>query len=485
MSVVSPPQSGYPHNSPKTGGLQESKSVVARPAGAVTSQSRRAHLDAPPFDLQAEVRKARDEAAIEWLERRPDQLHEIKQAYPHSSNALETRAAELGHAPGIVAIGPERAVQPPLPEPDNSQPSNSSVGVPSLVEGRAEVIGLQPGPEPANDDCILIDPRTALKALRAGEDVLLLIRMVAQTLSDDRMTTEGALRNECERRGICYGNKHWARLMEAGQGNYWDLLPDGRLFYVGYKRISVRLTQNTDHPALDKPGGKRVWIPVSRRIARKLGHADYTAETWRALLMCAFIATKGADWIVSNHTLANISGAGIRTIQRWKRQLRRAGLLSHKQVEAQTDELDPERIPDRATSYVALEVDYRGKRKATHWRWQLPNAYTAKLVVHAHKGQARKVRGAVNTAIREIASDPPNSSDGGSMIERRYFDDAAAQARYTRRRGTGKANRYTRQGYDHDRNIIIVDQNQVGNVRTYINEFLSLLQGPTWGECAS
>jgi len=449
MLDSTPPKGGHTHSIHRVGGLATDNPALP---GAVDLPIPDRAQDAPPEPPAFQT----DEQALEFLRR--------------VGNLSEDNIRER-----------QRAAR--KTEPESTQPQDPS-GSCSLVESRSQVM-LEGGLEPANDDCILIDPRTALKAMRAGEDVLLLIRMVAQTLSDDNQTSEGALRDECERRGICYSDKHWQRLMEAGQGLYWSLLPDGRLFYVGYKRISVRLTQNTDHPALDKPGGKRVWIPVGRRIARKLGHAAFTVEAWRSLLMCAFIATKGPDWIASNHTLGNITGAHIDTVKRWKRKLRRAGLLSHKQVEAQQDGVDPDRIPDHAIPYEALEVDYRGKRKVTHWRWQLPNAYTSKLQVHAHRGQARKVRGAVNTAIEEIKLNSPNSSDGGEIVERRYFDDAAKQARYTRRRGIGKANRYLMIGRDDNRNTIIVDQNQVGNVRTYINEFRRLLHGPTWGEYAS
>jgi len=78
--------------------------------------------EVPPFDLQAEFRKARDEEALERLERRPDQLREIQREYPLSWDALEARAAELGHGGPLVAIGPERAVQMPLAAPAPAQP---------------------------------------------------------------------------------------------------------------------------------------------------------------------------------------------------------------------------------------------------------------------------------------------------------------------------------------------------------------------------
>ena len=167
------------------------------------------------------------------------------------------------------------------------------------------------------------------------------------------------------------------------------------MYIAGIKRVGVLLTRiaiERDQPELilqDRPGARDWYIRVSGDLA------EFNAHVYAGWLAA------NNDPTISRQTLQTVFNRSRQQLQAWERLTK----IKITENYAQTKDITDTRIPDHAVSGTMRES---AESTTLGYRWQRPNTYQApkKIREHGHKGQARKVRKAVNAICKaELHSD--------------------------------------------------------------------------------
>lgn len=232
---------------------------------------------------------------------------------------------------------------------------------------------------------------------------------------------KGQLKHRLAFYGIPYTDRHFRRLLAAGEGQFWrqDQKHLERLYLLSWKQVSLNILALAEESGIEvgynRPGAHQQLIDVSGSL-----------EVWEARLYSGWIAhrdrTDGVS--ISRACQAALFGRSEKTIRQWEQRhlkgvvRKRTDYEQHPDDQRSQDELyDLQNyIPDHAEDYTAATE----KGQVTRRFWQRPNTYTSTVSAHAHRGQARKVRKAVNGAISA-------ETDGGP-----WRTNYTAQAHYKR-----------------------------------------------------
>jgi hypothetical protein len=164
--------------------------------------------------------------------------------------------------------------------------------------------------------------------------------------------------------------------------------------------VGLELARKADARGMElegnKPGARQMLLDVSGSI-----------EHWEAAIYAGWISHRN-DPTIARETQAQLFGREPNTIRRWEAQrLENEVSVRHNYVQCS----DPDRyfyhLPDYTVGYLA-RMYWEGKLYLeVRLRWQMPNTYFSTTYSTPHKGQASRVRKAVN------AEYPPYSKRGG------------------------------------------------------------------------
>jgi hypothetical protein len=256
-------------------------------------------------------------------------------------------------------------------------------------------ITILPDPPPASLTHLRTDAelgRLAAALDQAAEFRLWIVgRDITRQAGGSGIITRKGLKARLVASGVAYSARHYRRLLEQGKGVYWHLR--GQQVYLrSVVKVACDLTAQAEAQGVptegNEPGVQEVYLDVSG-----------TLEQWEARLYAGWIATRSArrDLTIARATEAELFNRHPNTIRRWEQE-RLAGVVSKRVNFAQCSDVDRyfPYIPEHAQAYV-VQLRFR-KRLHTEirLRWQLPNTYSALIAFHPHRGQAAKVRRAVN-----------------------------------------------------------------------------------------
>jgi hypothetical protein len=207
--------------------------------------------------------------------------------------------------------------------------------------------------------------------------------------------------------GIKYSRQHRRRLLNSGERLFWN--EDKKYVYVrSSQHVASELTQLAidNNPALlsNRAGVTEVYIPSAGSL-----------EQWEANIYAGWLDHR-ENPIIARETLEGLFNRTPETLRRWE-QDQLEGTLTIQKNYAQCALVDTmEKVnPERLNSYVA-KTDEGAQLRLV---WQMPNTYIIKgIKTHAHKGQSKKVRKAVNVQLQQ----PANDWRGGSPVCKLYFE---------------------------------------------------------------
>jgi hypothetical protein len=236
--------------------------------------------------------------------------------------------------------------------------------------------------------CIALDCAAELR-------LWVVAREMVRTLDGRGMVTRQALRERLAACGVGYTPRHFNRLLEKGAGRFW-IIAGKKVYLRSITKVSVYLVETADAKNIplghNRPGVRDSLVDVSGTI-----------ERWEAMLYAAWVAYRSVkhELIIARATLSSLFNRHPNSIRRWEEKYL-PDILDIQTNFAQCP--DAERyfdyIPDHAQPYVAQARLNNVVVEVVRLRWQLPNRYSVSVDhSHAHRGQARHVRRAVNAAI--------------------------------------------------------------------------------------
>ena len=278
--------------------------------------------------------------------------------------------------------------------------------------GPLDRIGRNPGAEasvqPEPLEC-RVDPELGRLALGMNLTAPLRVWLVLREhFGNPGWTHRQTLYKALQSAGIDHSKRHYNRLLREGEGVFWGLAEDGRVWLRGVVRVVIALTEkaleeNPDLIETNRPGARDIYIRVdgplkhfkARLYAAWLAHRE-NPKIARATLCKLFACTKETLWAweeTLTHTLEVVSS------------------YTQTAIDPKEDDRVVDFIPDHAYTYLTRQHQVR-------IRWQSPNVYRTKLVrQHARKGQSRKVRMAAAKVIRD--SQPAERRAGGRLENKR------------------------------------------------------------------
>ena len=208
--------------------------------------------------------------------------------------------------------------------------------------------------------------------------------------------------------GIGYSRQHLRRLLNAGKHLLWN--ENKTYLYIRSSQHVARvLTQKAIEACPDLLDNRAGVIDVLLSPAGCL-------EQWEATIYAGWLYYRNHPTI-SREVLSKLFNRTADTLRYWE-NTRLNKIVSVRNNYAQCDSADVwEKFrPETTLSYVARTKDGNKSR----FLWQISNTYLVKGIrEHRHKGQAKKVRKAVN---QQLLEQPANSRRGGSPVRKLYFD---------------------------------------------------------------
>lgn len=209
--------------------------------------------------------------------------------------------------------------------------------------------------------------------------------------------------------GVVYTRQHINSLFRAGEGLFWDT--DRKHIYIrSWAFVAKQLTQHaldTNRDLLlNKPGTKDVLLSPAGSL-----------EQWEATIYAGWFYHRDYPTI-ARETLQKLFNRTPETMRRWEQDHLSTTLTPIKNF-AQTPFMNVVDVlrPEPLHSYVA-KTDQGAQIRLM---WQLPNTYKTKGIrEHHHKGQASKVRSAVNEQLQQ----PDNQWRVGLPVAHLYFESA-------------------------------------------------------------
>jgi len=213
---------------------------------------------------------------------------------------------------------------------------------------------------------------------------------------------------------VHYTPRHLNRLLKQGEGLFWYIAENKNIYLRGWIKVGLDITRKAEASGVDintnKPGARRSFINVSGSL-----------ERWEASIYAGWICFREGVTI-ARETLSRLFGRDANTIRRWE-TARLGKEISRYFNYVQCGDLErySRVIPNYHVPYVARVYYEKKVCKVVRVRWQLPNTYYSSTLSMNRKGQARKVRRAVN------AEYPPVSKPGGQCL--RYLKSPKAMKR--------------------------------------------------------
>ena len=209
--------------------------------------------------------------------------------------------------------------------------------------------------------------------------------------------TKPELKRQLAFYGIPYTERHVRRILADGEGRFWrqDKKHPERLYLQSWKRVSLSIVALAQDHGIEigynRPGAHEQLVDVSGSL-----------EAWEGRLYAAWIAHRdGTDGVsISRARQAALFGRSEKTIRQWEKRHLKKTLTKRTDYEQHPDDMRSfdelydlqHHIPNHAEAYTTATRHGIVERRY----WQRPNSYTSRICPHAHRGQARKVRSAVN-----------------------------------------------------------------------------------------
>lgn len=245
------------------------------------------------------------------------------------------------------------------------------------------------------------DPELGRLAISFNQAHLYRLWVVVRQIVRDEDGSGRVAKAELKRRladyGIHYSERQIRRMLRAGEGVFWrqDRRQRQFIYLAGWQRLGADLAQRADlclgH---NKPGASQQLVDVSGGL-----------EQWEARLYASWIAYRDQEGglSISRDRLAELFGRTPKTIRKWEADrlggevAKRFDYEQHPDDARSHDELYALRghVPEHAIAYTVKTPAGPAHRRV----WQRVNTYTSSTEAHPHRGQARKVRRAVNSAI--------------------------------------------------------------------------------------
>ncbi|MBZ0296231.1 MAG: hypothetical protein K8L99_26970 [Anaerolineae bacterium] len=254
---------------------------------------------------------------------------------------------------------------------------------------------------------------------------------------------------------IAYTRRHINRLLAQGEGLFWRARQH-HLYLLNPARVAVQLAML--EPAIfatNRPGSRDMLLsPVG------------ALEQWEAMLYAGWLAHR-SDPTISRAALEGLFWRNQDTLRRWEQQrLDHIITIQANYCQCPNSERFFEEIPVHRLEYVAA-VRFKGHvEKEVRLYWRMPNSYHTRTIrEYPHKGQARKVREAVNDTLDE----PADEKRGGGSTRRRYFENPRHLRKHVEKHGKPGylwmgVNRYGRRLWEINRD---------GFLYTHVNERLA------------
>lgn len=325
--------------------------------------------------------------------------------------------------------------------------------------GQNQPLPIAETPSPSPIITTRVDPELARIAVGLRQAAGLRLWLIARHISNEEnggcgWITASRLRDHIKE---SYSSRHLRRILKDGDGLFWTQA-HGRLYLRGVGKVAAALTKHAavHQPGLivtNRPGGLRdMHLPL-----------DGSHAAWEATIYAGWLAAR-EDPSIARDTLATLFGRSKQTLRRWERD-HLADTVTVIPAYAQT--ADPEDTPANvpAFAYVAAVRDPDAPHAPAQYqvrvRWQLPNQYrTHDLKSYARRGQSRKVRAAVLTALNShpmTGQQPLNfTAEGSPRCPRRYFESTKQVMRQRKRRRQAESTTptYVYRGYNHDGHLI-------------------------------
>jgi len=225
--------------------------------------------------------------------------------------------------------------------------------------------------------------------------------------------TKKALRATLAQFGINYSYTHLNRLLQTGEGTFWHIDSETNKIYIrSWRVVAVYLAQKAvviapELVETNKPGTRQMYIDPSGSL-----------EEFEAKIYIGWLAYR-ENPTIARQTLATLFNRSADTIRRWEENHLKGQLtIRANYVQSPSLSYTP---PPHAVAYVA-KVTFNGEtRLEPRYRWQMSNSYLTPLIgQHCAKGQARKVRRAVNHSLNQ----PVDQRRDGLPGLKLYFDSA-------------------------------------------------------------
>jgi hypothetical protein len=327
------------------------------------------------------------------------------------------------------------------------------------------IFGVVPETLPEVSDAIRVEPELGRAAIVLKLAGLFRLYVVAREMTrrgdGSGRVNKKALREELRGYGVTYSREHFSRLLRAGEGLFWNR---SRQDLYLYKPARVAAAMAARDPRVfdsNKPGVHDMYI------SPRGSH-----EAWEAALYAAWLAHRNNPTI-ARETLETLFGRSADTLRQWEGQ-HLGGQLKLRRNYTQCPHPNVE--GDRYFKYIpAHSQAYRGYvRFQGQWRevrrlyWQTCNSYQVRGIrQHPRRGQAGKVRKAINTVLNQ----PANARRGGSLRFKRYFETPEGLKRQADKYGGAY---YLWCGENHKGHGIF-ELNSTGFRQTQVNEFHSTL----------
>jgi hypothetical protein len=265
--------------------------------------------------------------------------------------------------------------------------------------------------------------RMCVGAYLAGEFRLWCIcRELTRQADGSGKVSRKALRGVLERYGITYTRQHFNALLRAGNRLFWNL--SKRYIYLRSRQfVAVELAKR--HPELvetNRPGVREMYVSPAGSL-----------EQWEAMIYAAWHMYREGPTI-SRIQLDKLFNRSQETLRRWERD-RLQNIITVRSNYAQChDARDINFTPPQDSFTYLAEVRTRtGTYIVERLSWRLPNTYSPTGIrQHHRKGQARKVRSAINHHL----TTPAEERHGGTHMVKRYFDSGDAIRCYTQKHNT-------------------------------------------------
>ena len=296
---------------------------------------------------------------------------------------------------------------------------------PDFAATYQEIFGVKPQIVPELPAELRTEPeigRICIGLYKASEYRLYVVaRELTRSSDGSGKVSKKALRAALRAYGITYTREHFNRLLRAGKGLFWNL-SRRQVFIRRLAWLSSRLAELAPELyATNRPGVRDMYVSPAG-----------THEQWEAMLYAAWCAHR-ENPTIARETLETLFNRTQHTLRRWE-QAQLQGFLTIRANVVQCphplheDERYAGDIPEHSYPYVA-RVKFQGQwQEVVRIRWRTSNTYqTSGIRQHPKRGQARKVRKAVNGMFEQ----PADGKRCGPHPLKRYFDNAKHLKDYT------------------------------------------------------